>query len=184
MIASPPLWILTALWVGWLLPFVVRRRGGGQKPAVTVRRARWGMLLQGLAFGIGAFRPPSQPSPSAVRIAIATALGLVAITIGISATSVLGKQWRLDAALNPDHRLIQSGPYAIVRHPIYASMLLMLAATAFIVSNWIAFCVALVFYFIGTEIRIRIEENLLIAHFGNRYENYRQRVFAYLPGLR
>ena len=184
MAAISPFWILLALWLVWLLPFVVRRRGGGQKPAVTARGARWGMLLQGIAFGIAAFHPPSQPSPSAIRIAIAAALAVLAIVIGMSATSALGKQWRFDAALNADHHLIRSGPYALVRHPIYASMLLMIAATALIVSNWIAFCIALVFYFIGTEIRIRIEEGLLVAHFGDEYEDYRRRVAAYLPGLR
>jgi len=184
MAGISPFWILLALWLVWLLPYAVRRRGGGQKPAVTAHGARWGMFLQGLAFGIAAFHLPSQPSPSAIRVAIAAVFGLLAIIIGISATSALGKQWRFDAALNPDHNLVRSGPYAIVRHPIYASMLLMIAATALIVSNWITFCIALVFYFIGTEIRIRIEENLLLAHFGDQYEDYRRHVFAYLPGLR
>ena len=184
MVAIGPSSILLALWAIWLLPFAVRRRGGGQKAAVRARGARWGMVLQGLAFGIAAFHPPSQPFPSAIRIAIAAAFALLAIVVGISATSALGKQWRFDAALNPDHHLIRSGPYAFVRHPIYASMLLMIAATALIVSNWIAFCIALVFYFIGTEIRIRIEERLLVAHFGDEYKDYRRRVDAYLPGLR
>ena len=184
MVAIGSSWILLALWLVWLLQYAVRRRGGGEKPAVTARGARWGMLLQGLAFGIAAFHLPSQPPPSAIRIAIAAVFGLLAIIIGVSATSALGKQWRFDAALNPDHHLIRSGPYAVVRHPIYASMLLMIAATALIVSNWIAFCIALVFYFTGTEIRIRIEERLLVAHFGDEYQDYRRRVAAYLPGLR
>jgi protein-S-isoprenylcysteine O-methyltransferase Ste14 len=184
MAATSPFWILLALWLVWLLPFVVRRRGGGQKPAVTARGARWGMLLQGIAFGTAGFHTPPQPPPSAIRIAIGAAFGVLAIVIGMSATSALGKQWRFDAALNPDHRLIRSGPYAVVRHPIYASMLLMIAATALLVSNWIAFCIALVLYLIGTEIRIRIEEGLLVTRFGDEYEEYRRRVAAYLPGLR
>jgi protein-S-isoprenylcysteine O-methyltransferase Ste14 len=184
MPASAPLFILIALWLCWLFPFIVRRRGGGQKPTVTARGARWGMLLQGIAFAIACFHPPYMPPASPIRIAISTALGVLAIIISISATSALGKQWRFDAAINPDHHLIQSGPYAIVRHPIYASMLLMIAATALIASNWIALSIALVFYFVGTEIRIRFEENLLLAHFRNQYASYRRRVSAYLPGLR
>ncbi len=181
---SAGLWILIALWVAWLFPFAVRRRGGGQKASVTVPAARWGMIVQGLAFAIAWFHTPSQPAPPVARIVVSTALGFLAVFIGFSATSVLGKQWRFDAALNPDHKLIQSGPYAVVRHPIYASMLLMLVATALSVSNWIALCIALIFYFIGTEIRVRIEEALLVTHFGNQYEDYRRRVAAYLPGLR
>lgn len=184
MLPSVGVWILIVLWVLWLLPFTVRRRGGGQKPVVTARNARWGMVIQGLAFAVAWFHTPSQPPAAAVLIAIAAILGVLAIIIAVSATSVLGKQWRFDAALNPDHNLVQSGPYAIMRHPIYASMLLMLIATALIVSNWMALCVALVIYFVGTEIRVRIEEKLLVAHFGIQYEDYRRRVSAYLPGLR
>lgn len=184
MLANAGFWILIALWVAWLLPFIVRRRAGGQKPTVMAPVARWGMLLQGVGFGFACIHPPFLAPPSPIRVVIGAVLGALAVITGISATAALGKQWRFDAALNPDHDLIQSGPYAIVRHPIYASMLLMILATALIVSTWIALCVALVFYFIGTEIRIRVEENLLIARFGNVYEDYRRRVSAYLPGVR
>lgn len=184
MSASVGLWVLIALWVAWLLPFVLRRRGGGQKASVTARSARWGMLLQAFAFGLATVHPPSQPPATAIRIAISTALGVLAIIFSISATSALGGQWRFDAALNPDHHLVQSGPYKLVRHPIYASMLLMIVATGLILCNWVVLCSALVFYFVGTEIRVRIEENLLVAHFGSEYEEYRRRVPAYLPGLR
>lgn len=177
-------WILLALWIIWLFPYVVRRRGGGAKPAVTAHHARWGMVLQAVAFAIVCFHVPGQTEPSATRIGIAIALAAIAIYTGFSATAALGKQWRFDAALNPDHDLIQSGPYRVVRHPIYASMLAMVVATALILSNWIALCISLVFFFIGTEIRIRTEESLLRERFGPRYELYSRHVFAYLPGLR
>ncbi len=184
MLPSPGLCILIVVWILWLLPYSLRRRGGGQEPTVTAPRARWGMLIQGIAFAIVWIPMASSAAPSSVRIAITIAMAAVAIFTGFSATAALGRQWRFDAALNSDHHLIQSGPFAVVRHPIYASMLLMLIATALIVSNWIAFCLALLFYFVGTEIRVRAEESLLIARFGKEYEEYRRRVSAYLPGLR
>lgn len=184
LFASAPLWILVGLWLCWILPFAVRRRGGGQRAVITAPKARWGMLLQGLAFAI-VWAPASfQPVPDRTRVIVSVLLALFAIFIGLSATSALGKQWRYDAALNPDHHLIRRGPYSVVRHPIYASMLLMFVSTALIVSNWIAFCIALVFFLVGIETRVRIEEGLLIAHFGNEYEEYRRRVPAYIPGLR
>ncbi len=182
--SNPGLWILISLWILWLFPFVVRRRGGGQKATVMVRSARWGMILHALAFAVVWFHTPSQAPPAIAKIIIAILLAALAVVLGFSSTSALGKQWRFDAALNADHALIQTGPYAIVRHPIYASMLLMLIATALIVSNWIALSIALVLYFIGTEIRVRVEEKLLVGHFGQQYQEYRRRTSAYLPGLR
>src|SRR5947207_3171062 len=41
----------------------------------------------------------------------------------------LGRQWRIDAGLNPDHQLVRSGGYGVVRHPIYTSMFCMLLGT-------------------------------------------------------
>jgi protein-S-isoprenylcysteine O-methyltransferase Ste14 len=177
-------WILIALWLFWLVPFAVRRRGGGQKASVSAPQARWGMVLQGVAFPI-VWAPASfQPLPALTRVILSVVLAVFAIFIAVSATSSLGKQWRFNAALNPDHHLVQRGPYSIVRHPIYVSMLLMLLATALIVSNWIASCIALVFFLIGTEVRVRVEEKLLLSRFGSEYESYRRRVYAYIPGLR
>src|SRR5579875_583953 len=175
---------LISAYLAWLLPFLVRRRGCGKQAMHVAPRARWGMILQGIAFGTAWFHPPSAPAASAMHVALALALAALGILVSYTATAALGSQWRFDAALNPDHHLIQSGPYAVVRHPIYASMLLMLIATALIVSNWLQLLIAVVFFFTGTEIRVRIEENLLIGHFGAEYESYRRRVPAYLPGLR
>ena len=44
----------------------------------------------------------------------------------VTGVGALGRQWRIDAGLNSDHELVQSGPYRIVRHPIYTSMLCLL----------------------------------------------------------
>ena len=141
------------------------------------------MFLEGAAFAIASFHYPSWPQPSIARMVVSIALGLSAPAIAWFAVSALGNQWRLDAALNSDHDLIQSGPYAIVRHPIYSSMLAMLLAMGLMLSTWLLLLPALAVFFVGTEIRVRAEEKLLIERFGNRFEEYR-RVPAYIPGLR
>jgi protein-S-isoprenylcysteine O-methyltransferase Ste14 len=42
---------------------------------------------------------------------------------------------------------------------------------------------ALVLFVAGTEIRVRTEEALLSAHFGEEFQNYKRRVSAYIPFL-
>src|SRR5438552_7314207 len=68
----------------------------------------------------------------------------------------LGKQWRIQAGLYADHELIRSVRYAIVRHPIYASLLGMLIATGSVMTWWPVLVVAVVIFIIGSEIRRRI----------------------------
>jgi protein-S-isoprenylcysteine O-methyltransferase Ste14 len=96
----------------------------------------------------------------------------------------LGRQWRLDAGLNADHELVTWGPYRLVRHPIYTSMLCMLLAAGSLVTPLPLLLAAVMVMIIGTEIRVRSEERLLGERFGERFRQYRSRVSAYVPWLR
>ena len=62
-------------------------------------------------------------------------------------------------------------------------MLLVLCATAVIIAGWKLFLAALVLFIAGTEIRVRYEETLLAAHFGEDFSSYKRSVPAYLPFL-
>ena len=96
----------------------------------------------------------------------------------------LGKQWRFQAAISEGHDLITTGPYRFVRHPIYASMLMMLVATMLAWTWWPMAVIGLVSFVIGTEIRVRAEEKLLTYHFGDAYRSYRRQTRAYIPFVR
>ena len=104
----------------------------------------------------------------------------------ISWTSIraLGKQLRINAGLYRDHELVRSGPYRIVRHPIYAGMLAMYLATALIRSSWPLALIGLAIFVTGTEIRVRIEDRLLASRFGQRFEEFKASTPAYLPFVR
>ena len=96
----------------------------------------------------------------------------------------LGRHLQLDAAIKTDHQLVRSGPYRIVRHPIYASMFCLLLGTGIMITPaWLFLC-AIVVFLAGTEIRVRIEDHLLAARFGSEFADYRQTVSAYIPSLR
>ena len=173
--------VLFISWIAWVSAFLVRKRGTGASQVNT--RARWGILLEGLGFALlwqGHFweRNPGW------RLIPAIALFLVAILLSWTGVTALGRQWRVDAALSPDHRLVRSGPYAIVRHPIYASMLCLLLGTGLVVSPWPLFVPALALFLAGTEIRVRVEDGLLAAHFGDEFAAYKRSVPAYIPWLR
>ncbi len=173
-----------ALWIAWFTPFIIKRRGNGTKPEVRAPASRWGMFLQGIAFGFASFHHAGWQTFTLPRVTASLIVEAVAVLLSWTSVYALGKQWRLEAALSPDHELIQSGPYAIVRHPIYTSMFCIFVALALMLASWWAAVIGAVIFFIGTEVRVRAEERLLTRRFGSSFEAYRKRVPAYIPGVR
>jgi len=168
-----------------------RRAGGG---GTTARRdlASWlGMALQGAGFAIvwGANRQHDTFWPG-MGVGGMTALAFATVTLafgsamlGLLAVRELGKQWSLTARVLDAHELVQSGPFAQVRHPIYSALLGLLLATGLALSTaWLTALAALI-YLAGTHWRAAREEALLRAHFGSAYEDYARRVPRLLPRL-
>jgi protein-S-isoprenylcysteine O-methyltransferase Ste14 len=115
------------------------------------------------------------------RALVSVVLFALAAVLSRTSSRALAGQLRIDAALGPDHKLVRSGPYALVRNPIYTSMLLVLSAVAVIIAGWKLSVIALLLFIIGTEIRVHIEERLLASHFGQEFEVYKRSVPAYTP---
>ena len=183
MTPSPAHAVLVAGWVAWGLPFV---------PAVFRRRtaatrdtsARWGLLLQGAGYALVWSGVSRAVPPGPARLAGAVALFALAAALSWTAVRALGRHWRVEAGLDPDHVLVRSGPYRVVRHPIYTSMLCVLVATGLLVATWPVFAAALALEVLGTEIRVRVEDALLAARFGDAFARYRRAVSAYVPYVR
>lgn len=176
--------LFLALWIAWFAPFVIKRRGDGAKPEVRAPASRWGMLLQGISFGFASFHYPAWNTFTTPRVIGSFVFEAIAVLLAWTSVYALGKQWRLEAALSADHKLIQSGPYSIIRHPIYTSMFCIFIALALMLGAWWTSLIGAVIFFIGTEIRVRAEERLLAGRFGTSFDSYRTRVSAYIPGVR
>jgi protein-S-isoprenylcysteine O-methyltransferase Ste14 len=63
-------------------------------------------------------------------------------------------------------------------------MLCVLLGTGVVITPWWLLIVSLLFFFAGTEIRVRIEDRLLSSRFGGQFRDYRDRVPAYVPWVR
>jgi len=179
---------LVLCWVLWVLLFVIRQlQGGGGKAVVAAPVARLGVFLQGAAYAaVWSFSPILWSRrgwwPTGFTVA-SMIFAPASVALAWFAVRHLGKQWRIQAALNEDHELVQTGPYGWVRHPIYTSMLGMLLAAGFTWSWWPLLLIALAIFLAGTEIRVRAEDRLLAARFGESFVAYRSRVRAYIPFL-
>jgi protein-S-isoprenylcysteine O-methyltransferase Ste14 len=181
-----PIWYVFGLWILWILQFVLFRPKQKRTPVTTAPNARWGIALQTL--GYWAIYLPAGPiwtKPiSAWRLSAGIAFGLFGIWLASAGIRHLGKQWRVNAALNEDHELITSGPYRIVRHPIYASMFAMNIMSALMLGRLPWWPIGIALFVAGIEIRVHVEDGLLRGRFGLRFEEWKNRVPAYLPPVR
>ena len=169
-------------WVVWMLPFVLSKRpaaSAASGPSRTLGHFADGTFIRG-ALAI----PVLADLPSGLAFGAGDCFPAVADVLSWTATRVLGKQWRVDAGLNAEHELITAGPYRIVRHPIYTSVLCMLWGTGFILLPLYLILIATIPALIGTEIRVRIEDGLLAARFGEQFDQYQRSVSAYIPFVR
>ncbi len=185
--------IIILVWFIFAGTFLLRKKPETAKDAKHARKSFIGIALQGVAFGlIWSVRrtPPFSPFVddqfvlNVLLQIIGTLLAIGSLWMAHSAIRELGQQWSFQARLIEDHKLITSGVYQIVRHPIYAAMLGMLVATTFTLSNWLAAVIAVVVFLIGTKIRTVSEEKLLRDVFPDEYLTYAEKVPAFIPFVR
>lgn len=107
-------------------------------------------------------------------------LGLISILFWTWTQFMLGKDWSPQLQLRDNHRLVTTGPYAHIRHPMYIAITGFGVGLALVGANWVF--VALVSLVIaGLALRIPKEEKMLIDEFGDEYRLYMQRTGSLLP---
>jgi protein-S-isoprenylcysteine O-methyltransferase Ste14 len=107
----------------------------------------------------------------------ATLLGLA---IAAWARVHLGRYWSDKVAIQADHKLIRTGPYARMRHPIYSGVLLGIAGTAIVVGEWRALF-ALVLMTVNYLIKAKREDHILADRFGEEFREYERDSGMLLP---
>lgn len=95
----------------------------------------------------------------------------------------LGTNWSVKLELREHHRLITSGVYARIRHPMYTAIFCHAFAQAFLLPNWIAGPAMLVAFSIMFAARLRAEERMMRERFGAEYEAYALRTKRLIPGI-
>lgn len=125
---------------------------------------------------------------SRAQPAACTAIGALVMAAGVflfwRSHADLGDSWSVTLELNAAHRLVTDGLYRQVRHPMYASFLVLGAGQALLVANWIAGLSGLAATALLIAVRLPREEAMMIERFGDQYRDYRRRVGAILPRWR
>jgi protein-S-isoprenylcysteine O-methyltransferase Ste14 len=186
----------TAFWAsfGVTRALLNRRRDGSAADAGpvtsethTARGARALVAFHALAFaaiylGLGnAIVPrrvpiwfPGQRLVGALVIAAGAAL--------MSWSLVYFQSWRFQARLDAGHQLATGGPFRFLRHPIYMGLNLFALGTAVWAPTPIVWA-GFVLMAVGSDLRARAEEALLVRAFGDTYRTYRARTARFVPGV-
>ncbi|HEV8677220.1 MAG TPA: isoprenylcysteine carboxylmethyltransferase family protein [Candidatus Paceibacterota bacterium] len=122
---------------------------------------------------------PGFEQTSPLLAMIGDACAVVGITFAIWARYTLGRNWGMPMSVKEKPELVTSGPYALVRHPIYTGVLLALLGSTFVVGLWwlIIFAVGTI-YFLYSAAR---EEALMMKEFPNEYPAYKARTKMLIP---
>ena len=133
---------------------------------------------------IAPIRPLNQrliPDVMVVKL-IGLALECAGLALAIWARRVLGRNWSGEITIKENHELVRTGPYAIVRHPIYTALLAMYVGTAIVFGEMHAL-IGLLVGIIAYLRKTRMEETNLDNAFGQRYDEYRKETWAIVPGV-
>ena len=179
--------LIAAVWVVWLLTWVLAAGWsartashsdlGAESPSRVLTLAAVVMILTSYW--------PLQTAllwttPREVGFVL---IGLVVLGLGFTwaARLHLGPLWSSTSAPTEDHRIVDTGPYRVVRHPVYAGLLLAAGATAAESGRLEAVAGAAVLI-AAISLRAKLEERFLRRDLGDEaYAGYRRRVPMLIP---
>ena len=187
--ATWPTQLLAIIWIVWLISWVVASFWSGrtQKQVMTsdARTYRIPIFAGGILFTpwiaqLLGEKPLWQFGD--LGIYVAAALTLAGISFTWWARIHLGRFWSNAITRKDDHRVIDTGPYGLVRHPIYTGLIAGMLVTGVAVGTVTAMLGA-VLISLGMWQKARLEEGFLMKELGEAYGLYRRRVPMLVPFL-
>jgi protein-S-isoprenylcysteine O-methyltransferase Ste14 len=186
-LGSWPLWVSGAMWIA----FVVYWGAAASKAAPTKssespesRRFHTRLLIGSfvlLFLPIPGLRWRFLPDATSVTL-IGLGVQAAFFALAVWARRNLGRNWSGAITVAHDHQLVRSGPYRVLRHPIYTAMLGMFIGAA-VVYGQLHALIAVVVLAGAYARKIRLEEQNLRGEFGSAYDDYRRHTWALVPGL-
>ena len=113
---------------------------------------------------------------------LGAAITIAGLLFAVWARQYLGRNWSSSVTIKQGHELITTGPYAVVRHPIYTGILTGFFGMAIAMSQVRGFIVPALF-FLAFWLKFRREEQFMRSQFGEVYTTYAHHTSALVPYL-
>jgi protein-S-isoprenylcysteine O-methyltransferase Ste14 len=180
-----------AMAAGWyILRYPFDRRAKRVRVSVDQKkradRVRLAISLTGLGVIPAIYALTGQPSfatyqPNTLLFAFGLLAAAAALVMFRLTHKALGRMWSVSLQLKEDHRLVTTGIYGQLRHPMYTAFWLMALAQALLLPNWVAGLAGLVGFGFLFFSRIGPEERLMEEAFGEEYRTYKARTRRIIP---
>ena len=112
-------------------------------------------------------------------------LGIFLMLLGVLvrqyAIAILGRFFSLTVQIAEDHKVVEKGPYRLVRHPSYTGVLITFIGLGLAVQSWGALLVLLVVFSVSFGYRMWVEERTLLSELGQDYASYMKRTKRLIP---
>lgn len=108
------------------------------------------------------------------------AVTIAGLMFAIWARNHLGTNWSQSVTIKQDHQLIMSGPYTLVRHPIYTGILTGFLGSVMALGQ-VRGVIAFVLVFLALWYKLRMEEQWMRGQFGSAWDAYTRRTAALVP---
>lgn len=173
-----------ALFAAWRRGQQAPKASDGQRD----RRSIVWIVLQGIGIGIAGAGPVRIDIAPDAPLALTQGAVVLALMLGAAglfdwSSRTMGRNWALVARTREDATLVTTGPFALVRNPIYVALAMFMVAMAIAYGRAANLLVAFPVYAAATWMRVASEEKVLRAQFGAAYEAYARRVSRFVPGI-
>jgi protein-S-isoprenylcysteine O-methyltransferase Ste14 len=118
-----------------------------------------------------------------LTLVIGEAVAGAGIALRVWAILTLDRFFTFVVGISADHRVVQRGPYRLLRHPGYAGALLTLLGVGVAVRNWLSLLLIVAVPALALAIRITVEEAALAGALGAEYRAYADRTARLIPGI-
>ena len=178
------------IWLGFVLYWQVKANRAKETQRLEGATSR---VVRSLVFlvAIALMWLPNLPAPflyyyflrqGLVSFYAGAAVTVAGLLFAIWAREQLGTNWSRSVTIKKEHELITSGPYALVRHPIYTGILVGILGSV-IAEGQIRSLIGMAMISIVLWFKLRLEETWMKEQFGASYEAYSRRVAALVPFL-
>jgi protein-S-isoprenylcysteine O-methyltransferase Ste14 len=184
--------LVRSLWLAWLMTWWAAAfwsTRAVRRPALGSQLAFRAFVIAGAVLQFGLNRGGHAAGTILWRPDAIASLPFFAVTIaGLAFTwwarLTIGALWSSGVTRKADHRIVDTGPYGLVRHPIYTGLIAAAFATAFVPLTPLTLAGAALIT-VGFYLKGRLEEGFLRAELGSdAYDQYASRVPMLVPRVR